>query len=256
MCGRSAGSSPAPSDHCAEAPRVGPDLEPVGSSEYRLQRRKVVGRRPVHRQHPFGMIARPHADRQIQHVTVMPAAASDILGADTGKHQDSVRDPIAPAHSTIRSADQLDGPSGPMQSTPTARPRANLIRADARVGQQGQIGPVERGLQVGASRPDPCAAVDVQRHRADSRRDRLTERRPVEIRDPRDNPFRSQNSRKMLCSRRIQTRGARVSGRQIRAEVRRNRVSVSMARKCGSTSAHDQPGNAHLSKSSGSARQK
>ena len=123
------------------------------------------------------------------------------------------------------------------------------------VGHQGQIGAVERRLQIGATGSDPGAAVDVQRHGADSRRQRLRGCSPVEIRNPRVAHLGRRLTKDAVQPSNSATRRTSIGPSEPCSGPSKSR-SVSIARKCGSTSAQDQPGNAHLSKSSGSPRQK
>lgn len=76
--------------HPAEAPCVGSDLESVRCGEYRLHRREIVGGCPVHRHHPFGVVARPRPDRHVQDNTDS-RAREHLLRPDTRQHQQVCR---------------------------------------------------------------------------------------------------------------------------------------------------------------------
>ena len=147
-------------------------------------------------------------------------------------------------------------PSGPMHSTPTALPPTSRIRRHPRVGQQREVGAVQRGLQVRAAGAHPGTAVDVERHRTDAGRQRLLGVGAVEIVDPPVARFADRIARKPLCNRRIRRHDGRESARPTRARGLSKSRSVSIARKCGNTSSHAQPGSPQPSKSPGRPRQK
>ncbi len=138
--------------------------------------------RPVHRQYPFRMIHTRDTDGQVRHHrhSRRPQRA---LRTHTGEHQ-KMADPIAPALSTIRSAVRSDGSIGSDALYADGPDAGHPQTSGPGVGQQGEVRAVHRGLQVRAARAHPCPPVDVERYRADARRQRLLERCPVEIVDP------------------------------------------------------------------------
>ena len=116
-----------------------------------------------------------------------PPGLPTALSVCCGPMPDSISrcaDPIAPADRTIRSAVRSTAPSGPLHSTPTARPPTISIRPDPGIGQHCEVRAIHRRFQVGPARADPRAAVDVQRHRTDARRQWRVRRRSVEVLDP------------------------------------------------------------------------
>ncbi len=120
--------------------------------------------------------------------TGTPAARNTACGP-TPDSISRCADPIAPAHNTIRSAVKSAAPSAPTQDTPTARPSAIRMRPTRVLVSNVRLVRSHRRLQIRAAGANPGAAVDVQRHGPDTRRQRRLGRGAVEIVDPRVSRF-------------------------------------------------------------------
>ena len=140
---RPIGGSLATTGHRAEARCVRPDLQPVRRGQYRLQRRAVGRGRPVHRQHPFGVVDGVAYRPEGRPAPRCPRASAP-LRARCPTACSRCAEPMAPADSTMRSAVETR-PGRPDTVDADRACRRRTGSGHPGFGQQGQVRPIQAG---------------------------------------------------------------------------------------------------------------
>lgn len=199
------------------------------------------------------MVRTRRADRQVGHHS-HSHCPQHLLGAHPGQHQKLCGSNCScRQHDSIRG--QIEGTVGSDALQADGSAAAKPDPSHPRVGQQGEVGAVHRGLQVRAAGAHPGPAVVVERHRADAGRQRLLVRGAVEIVDPPVAASPTERTKAAVQPSNSETRRTTMGPSDPCKGVSKSR-SLSIARKCGNTSSHIQPRSPQPSKSPGRPRQK